>query len=232
MKSSTQMLGLLACCAILVGCEMYPYVGPPRPSRSGPAGRPQVSASYTATCLHPTCSRPAPRSSRSLMLCEYHAHYRMSPGERSLMSAVKSCDHSRLRESLQTVDPNFLGDDSLPPVYWAVRKRDLVALKLLEASGASLHWTRADGNSLAFDAASNGDNATLAYLSSKGVSQRGVSDGRMARAFIGGVGEAVRNPPPPQQGSYKCHRCGGSGHIGTATSYTNCPECNGLGRRY
>lgn len=31
--------------------------------------------------------------------------------------------------------------------------------------------------------------------------------------------------------SQKCHRCSGSGSIGTATSYTNCPECNGSGRR-
>lgn len=37
-----------------------------------------------------------------------------------------------------------------------------------------------------------------------------------------------QNPSPASQ---KCHRCSGSGSIGTATSYTNCPECNGSGRR-
>ncbi len=35
----------------------------------------------------------------------------------------------------------------------------------------------------------------------------------------------------PSTASQKCHRCSGSGSIGTSTSYTNCPECNGSGRR-
>ena len=194
--------------------------------------RKRVKAPYTATCLHPKCSKAAPYSSRTLMVCDYHSRHKASAAELSLLSAIKTKNHSKLKELLKTVDPNFLGDDALPPIFWAVNKSDLAAIKLLAASGAVLNWTRADGNSLVFDAAYKRDADIVDYLKKNQVSTRGERLGSITRIFTDKGKDMLKNPSKYQrpQSSGKCHRCSGSGSIGTGNSYTNCPECNGSGK--